>query len=92
MFELLKLRNYIKSLWHSLQAENWKNKIDKACVERIRSFQNPPALIGQVMEMVTVLIGKRKFKETNDGSHSAKTDRSGTDDKTDGKGSKPSSS
>jgi hypothetical protein len=42
------------------------------------------------MEMVTVLIGKRKFKETNDGSHSAKTELSAKDDKMDGKGSKPS--
>lgn len=42
------------------------------------------------MEMVTVLIGKRKFKDTSEGSHSAKTESSLKDEKNDGKGSKPS--
>ena len=35
------------------------------------------------MEMITVLIGKRKFKESSDGSHSAKTEISSRDDKAD---------
>lgn len=64
------------------QAENWKNKIDKPCIERIRTFQNPPALIGQIMEMITVLVGKRKFRESSDGSHSAKTEFSSKDNNT----------
>lgn len=41
----------------------WKNKVDRPCIERVRAFQNPPALIGQIMEMIIVLIGRRKFPE-----------------------------
>ena len=43
------------------QVEHWRNRVDKACVERIRSFQNPPALIGQIIEIIIALIGKRKL-------------------------------
>jgi hypothetical protein len=39
--------------------------VDKACIERIRGFQNPPALIGQIMEMIMTLIGKKKFPDQN---------------------------
>ncbi len=35
--------------------------MDRTCIEKIRSFQNPPQLIGQVIEMVMVLIGKKKL-------------------------------
>lgn len=52
--------------------ENWKSKIDKACIERLRTFQNPPPLLGQILEMTITLIGKKKFPEI----HSAKPDRS----------------
>ena len=45
------------------QVDFWKNKVDRACIERIRAFQSPPALIGQIMEMLMVLIGKKKFPE-----------------------------
>lgn len=38
---------------------HWKSKVDRNVVERIRAFQNPPVLVGQVVEMVLVLIGKR---------------------------------
>lgn len=37
----------------------WKGKVDRACIERLRGFGNPPTLVGQVMEMVMILIGKR---------------------------------
>ncbi len=45
------------------QVEVWRNKVDRSCIERIRAFQNPPAMIGQIMEMMAVLIGKKKFPE-----------------------------
>lgn len=54
--------------------ENWKNKIDKACLERIRTFQNPPPLLGQILEMTITLIGKKRFPEIQ----SAKLERSDT--------------
>jgi len=33
------------------EVEFWMNKVDKSCIERIRAFQTPPVLIGQIMEM-----------------------------------------
>lgn len=39
--------------------------MDRSCVERIRAFQNPPALIGQIMEMIIILIGKQKLPESS---------------------------
>lgn len=56
------------------QVETWKNKIDKSCIERIKTFQNPPPLLGQILEMTIALIGKKKFPEI----HSAKPDRAET--------------
>lgn len=46
------------------QVDVWKNRVDRACIERIRAFQNPPALIGQIMEMIMILIGKKKLPES----------------------------
>lgn len=37
----------------------WKSKVDRQCIERLKAFQTPPVLVGQVMEMVMILIGKR---------------------------------
>ncbi|XP_067674368.1 uncharacterized protein [Haliotis asinina] len=37
----------------------WRTKVDRQCIERLRAFANPPTLVGQVMEMVMMLIGKR---------------------------------
>ena len=37
----------------------WKGRVDRQCIERMKNFQNPPLLVGQVMEMVMTLIGKR---------------------------------
>jgi dynein heavy chain, axonemal len=45
------------------QVDFWKSKVDRASIERIRAFQNPPTLIGQIMDMMMVLIGKKKFPE-----------------------------
>jgi dynein heavy chain len=45
------------------QVEHWRNKVDRACIEKIRAFQNPPVLIGQIMEMVLIIIGKKKLQE-----------------------------
>jgi dynein heavy chain len=45
------------------QVEHWRNKVDRTCIEKIRAFQSPPILIGQIMEMVIVMIGKKKFPE-----------------------------
>ncbi len=33
--------------------------MDRGCVERMKNFQNPPLLVGQVMQMVMTLVGKR---------------------------------
>ena len=33
------------------EVEFWMGKVDKSCIERIRAFQTPPILIGQIMEM-----------------------------------------
>lgn len=33
------------------EVEFWMSKVDKSCIERIRAFQTPPVLIGQIMEM-----------------------------------------
>ena len=37
----------------------WKGKVDRQCIERLKGFSSPPLLVGQVMEMVMTLIGKR---------------------------------
>ena len=33
------------------EVDFWMSKVDKSCIERIRAFQTPPVLIGQIMEM-----------------------------------------
>jgi dynein heavy chain len=42
------------------EVEFWMNKVDKSCIERIRAFQTPPVLIGQIMEM-SKRFSKKKF-------------------------------
>ena len=42
------------------QVMHWREKITRQCVERLKAFQNPPMLVGQVMEMIMTLIGKRQ--------------------------------
>ncbi|CAG5121561.1 unnamed protein product, partial [Candidula unifasciata] len=62
--ELIDIQAQVKECRTSLayarqQVMHWKSKVDRNVVERIRAFQNPPVLVGQVVEMVLVLIGKR---------------------------------
>ena len=33
--------------------------MDRGVIERLRAFTSPPILVGQVMEMVMMLVGKR---------------------------------
>ncbi|KAK6187606.1 hypothetical protein SNE40_005595 [Patella caerulea] len=42
-----------------IQVTEWTKKVDRACIETLRSMANPPPLVGHVMEMVMTLIGKR---------------------------------
>jgi dynein heavy chain len=42
-----------------VQVVFWRGKVDRSCIERIKNFQNPPMLVGHVLEMVMTLIGKR---------------------------------
>ena len=60
------------------QAEHRRYKVDRPCIERIRAFQNPPALIGQIMEMVMIMIGKKKVQSNErhaDSSNPANSSR-----------------
>lgn len=38
---------------------HWKGKVDRNVIERLRAFSSPPILVGMVMEMIMILIGKR---------------------------------
>ena len=38
---------------------HWKLRVDRQCVERLKAFQKPPVLVGYVLEMVMILIGKK---------------------------------
>uniref|UniRef100_A0A2C9K4Z2 AAA+ ATPase domain-containing protein n=1 Tax=Biomphalaria glabrata TaxID=6526 RepID=A0A2C9K4Z2_BIOGL len=50
----------------------WRNKVDRGVIEHVRAFSNPPLLVGQIIEMVMVLIGKRlpsqRLVEVKDGT------------------------
>ena len=48
-----KLKSQKQSVAH------WKGRVDRQCVERLKAFQNPPMLVGFVMEMVMIFIGKK---------------------------------
>ncbi|XP_053397319.1 dynein axonemal heavy chain 5-like isoform X6 [Mercenaria mercenaria] len=41
------------------QVLHWKSKVDRNVIERLRGFTSPPVLVGMVMEMIMILIGKR---------------------------------
>ncbi|XP_077863125.1 dynein axonemal heavy chain 5-like [Saccoglossus kowalevskii] len=63
--ELVTFRKKVVDCRSSLQQSkeqvfHWKSKVDRACIERLRSFQNPPLIVLQVMEMVLTMIGKQK--------------------------------
>ena len=36
-------------------------KIDRGCIERLCAYQSPPALVGTVMVMVMILLGRPEF-------------------------------
>lgn len=69
MFSLLLHRYYFHSVCYCkdvffctcliMKVGVWKSKVDRQCIERLKAFQTPPVLVGQVMEMVMMLIGKR---------------------------------
>ena len=40
------------------QVTHWREKVDRACIERLKSFQNPPPIVLQVTEMVMALLGR----------------------------------
>jgi dynein heavy chain len=62
----------------TLQVEYWKSKVDRQCIERLKNFQNPPMLVGHVMEMVMTLIGKKSIsKSTIGGDYPSKDEQSG---------------
>ncbi|GFN75495.1 dynein beta chain, ciliary [Plakobranchus ocellatus] len=58
----------------------WRSKVDRSVIEHVRAFTNPPLLVGQVIEMVMVLIGKRlpsqRIAEVRDGAGHGKEDLS----------------
>ena len=51
--------------------------MDRACVEHVKGFQNPPYLVGQIMEMISVMIGKKKLTEITNRSDGGTTIVSG---------------
>ena len=53
--------------------------MDRPCIERIRAFQNPPALIGQIMEMIMIMIGKRKVQQERHESSNPNSTRDNND-------------
>jgi len=56
---LVKLEEEIKIAKESLST--FQVKIDRGCIERLRAFQSPPSLVGTVMVMVMILIGRAEF-------------------------------
>lgn len=57
----------------------WRSKVDRNVIEHVRAFQNPPMLVGQAIEMILVLVGKRlppqRVNEVKE-SHSGKDELS----------------
>ena len=51
--------------------------MDRQCIERLKNFQNPPVLVGHVMEMVFTLIGKKSVQRQDKGEYPGKEDQSG---------------
>ena len=54
----------------------WRMKVDRQCIERLKNFQNPPILVGHVMEMIFTLIGKRTVSRTDRMEYPSKDDAS----------------
>ena len=62
-----------------LQVLYWKSRVDRQCIERLKNFGNPPVLVGYVIEMVMVLIGKRQptTRQQASENYPSKEDQSG---------------
>ncbi|XP_051780690.1 uncharacterized protein LOC114649411 [Erpetoichthys calabaricus] len=54
-YDLEEARNNLKHAKN--QVMHWCSKVDKSCIERISRCQNPPFLLGQILEMVLVMLG-----------------------------------
>ena len=52
----------------------WRMKVDRQCIERLKNFQNPPVLVGHVMEMIFTLIGKRTVQRVEKADYPSKDD------------------
>ncbi|XP_071818739.1 dynein axonemal heavy chain 5-like isoform X4 [Apostichopus japonicus] len=55
------------------QVYYWRDQVDRTCIEKIRSYQNPPQIVLQVMEMVMALF--KKNKPASSGHHRSATER-----------------
>ena len=45
----------------SFQVLVWQERLDRTCCERLKAIQNPPTMVGMVMLMTMVLLGKQEF-------------------------------
>lgn len=54
----------------------WKHRVDRQCIERLKNFQNPPILVGHIMEMVFTLIGKKSVSRHERADYPSKDDHS----------------
>ncbi|XP_069461306.1 uncharacterized protein [Ambystoma mexicanum] len=59
--ELEEVRSSLKHV--KSQVMHWCTKVDKGCIERLLRCQNPPYLVGQVLEMVLVMVDSLPFEE-----------------------------
>ena len=39
----------------------WQERLDRTCCERLKAIQSPPTMVGMVMLMAMVLLGKHEF-------------------------------
>ncbi|XP_068137634.1 dynein axonemal heavy chain 5-like isoform X2 [Hyperolius riggenbachi] len=63
--ELEDLKKNLQTVKHEVM--HWCSKVDKSCVERLVRGQNPPYLVGQVLEMALAMIScLPKSENTND--------------------------
>ncbi|CAB3999965.1 Hypothetical predicted protein, partial [Paramuricea clavata] len=49
----------------------WQERLDRTCCERLKAIQNPPTMIGMVMLMAMVLLGKQEFSPHSSGAASS---------------------
>ena len=54
----------------------WRQRVDRQCIERLKNFQNPPVLVGHVMEMIFTLIGKKTVQRSDRVDYPSKDDHS----------------